>query len=77
MEVEIDRISGVYHVAEKDDLVLTFLCKKITGSPRLAEDVAEFGWFEPTELPQPMRERHAERVSDALKRPGLVFRSES
>ena len=66
----------MYHVADKDDLVLTFLCRITAGKPQPGDDVAQVRWFEPDRLPQDIRERHAERVRDALASNGVIFRSE-
>ncbi len=77
IEVKVDRLCGLYHVAEKDELVLTFIAKITDGTPTLREDVAEIRWFECSGLPPHMRERHAERLQDALRGEGVVFRTQS
>jgi ADP-ribose pyrophosphatase YjhB (NUDIX family) len=77
VDVQINRVCGVYHVPGKDDVVLTFACQIISGKPRPGDEVEELGWFAPLDLPETMRERHAERVLDALDTVSVAIRSES
>ncbi len=69
VEVEIVRLVGVYSKPQKDEVVLTFLCRLPAGQETLvgtSEEVSETGWFDPRELPTDLLPKHRQRVLDAI-----------
>lgn len=57
-----------YHVVS-----IMFLCEPMYGEPRVTEETLEWGYFLPTELPEPLAETHVERIRDAVAFAGSVF----
>ena len=64
--IRVVRLVGVYSKPQKNEVVLTFLCK-LTGEqePAVSEEVSEVGWFRPEQLPVDTLPKHRQRVTDA------------
>ena len=77
LDVEIEQLSGMYNVQYPADyfperkkrpvFVVTFRCKVIGGELTLNDEVTEFGWFDPQDLPDDLLLYQDQRVNDALK----------
>ena len=63
--VRVERLLGVYSVAERTDLVLNFHCVVIGGAERQSEEADEICWFDRKSIPSNTLPRHAERIEDA------------
>ncbi len=76
LDVEIERLSGMYSVLYPADtfpekkarsvFIVAFRCKILGGELTLNEEVTEFGWFNPHQLPDDMLVHHKIRILDAL-----------
>jgi ADP-ribose pyrophosphatase YjhB (NUDIX family) len=72
LRVEPARLTGVYHEPEHpagDFLHFAFLCPRLdsTALPTLPPDeLNDWGWFDPTDLPGPISELTVRRIADAL-----------
>ena len=66
LEVEVDRLVGVYSKPQKDEVVLSFLCREVDGKLTTTEESVECEYFDPDDLPPNTLPKHAERVKDAL-----------
>jgi 8-oxo-dGTP diphosphatase len=64
--IRVVRLVGVYSKPQKNEVVLTFLCK-LTGEqePGVSEEVSEVGWFRPDQAPDDTLPKHRQRVTDA------------
>lgn len=67
-EVEVVRLVGVYTKPRKREVVLTFLCRLLPGSPEPgpSEEVARVAWFLPADLPADLLPKHRQRLEDAM-----------
>lgn len=78
--VEIVRLVGVYSKPQKDEVVLTFLCRPAPGQDSrvgTSNEVSEVGWFVPTELPEHLLPKHRQRVLDAMSgEPAAILRAQ-
>jgi 8-oxo-dGTP diphosphatase len=64
--IRVVRLVGVYSKPQKNEVVLTFLCKLATeDEPRTSDEVSEVGWFAPDKLPADTLPKHRQRVNDA------------
>jgi ADP-ribose pyrophosphatase YjhB (NUDIX family) len=64
--VRIVRLVGVYSKPQKNEIVLTFLCKLVSeDEPTTSDEVSEVGWFRPDRLPTDTLPKHRQRVVDA------------
>ena len=67
LEVEVVRLIGVYHVADRNSVGFQFLCRVVGGELRVdGEEISEAEFFDPAHLPAPMTEPGRQRVADAL-----------
>ncbi|HEX9056910.1 MAG TPA: NUDIX hydrolase [Ktedonobacterales bacterium] len=77
-DVSVVRLVGVYSKPQKDEVVLTFLCRLLPGQEDaldVSDEVSEVGWFSPTELPEHLLPKHRQRVLDALRdQPEAILR---
>lgn len=64
--IRVVRLVGVYSKPQKNEIVLTFLCKLATDDePGTSDEVSEVGWFAPERLPADTLPKHRQRVTDA------------
>ena len=67
LEVEIERLVGVYGKTDKDELVFSFICRVIGGNLSATDESSECEYFEVDRLPANTSPKHAERVHDAIQ----------
>ncbi len=66
LEVEVERLVGVYSKPQKQEVVLSFLCRRVRGTLTETEESRECRYFPPTVLPPNTLPKHRQRVEDAL-----------
>jgi 8-oxo-dGTP diphosphatase len=70
--VEPERVTGIYHEPQHpagDFLHFAFLCRRLdsTVDPRIPPDeLSDWGFFGPADLPRPISELTVRRISDAV-----------
>ena len=64
--VEVDHLVGVYSKPQKQEVVLTFLCRTLGGTPVSTEESRECRYFSPATIPVNTLPKHRQRVTDAL-----------
>ena len=79
LTVRIIRLVGVYSKPQKNEVVLSFLCKLADETPPTTSDeVSEVGWFRPDALPVDTLPKHRERVLDAATgQPEAILRAQT
>lgn len=67
-EITVERLIGVYSKPRKREVVLTFLCHLMEGSPEPhdSDEVRATAWFLPEELPPNLLPKHRQRLADGL-----------
>ncbi len=64
--IRVVRLVGVYSKPQKNEIVMTFLCKLASDQePGTSDEVSEVGWFRPDRLPDDTLPKHRQRVADA------------
>lgn len=66
LEVQVERLVGVYSKPQKQEVVLTFRCRVTGGELRATEESRACAYFSPDALPRNTLPKHRERVTDAL-----------
>jgi ADP-ribose pyrophosphatase YjhB (NUDIX family) len=66
LEVEVERLVGVYSKPQKQEVVLTFRCNVISGTPQPTEEISESRYFPPDAVPENTLPKHRQRIEDAL-----------
>ena len=66
LEIQIERLVGVYSKPQKQEVVLTFRCKVIGGALQTTEESRACDYFSPDALPRNTLPKHRERIEDAL-----------
>ncbi|GAC1469386.1 MAG: hypothetical protein PVSMB2_37990 [Ktedonobacteraceae bacterium] len=64
--VEVDRLVGVYSKPQKQEIVLTFLCRTVGGTLTATEESRECRYFPPAAMPVNTLPKHRQRVMDTL-----------
>ncbi len=78
LDVEIERLVGVYSKPQKNEVVLAFRCRVAGGQLQETEETSENRYFAPGELPWNTLPKHRQRVEDALlDRSEAVVRTQS
>ncbi len=66
LEVEVDHLVGVYSKPQKQEIVLTFLCRTLSGILTATDESRECRYFVPEAMPVNTLPKHRQRVMDAL-----------
>ncbi|MEW1798656.1 NUDIX domain-containing protein [Streptomyces virginiae] len=66
IEVEVERLTGVYKNLALGVIALVFRCRPVGGVEKLSEESTAIRWLTPDEAKSAMREVFAVRVADAL-----------
>jgi len=66
LEIEVERLIGVYSKPQKQEVVLSFLCHVTGGTLCVTEESRECRYFAPDDLPANTLPKHRQRVEDAL-----------
>ncbi len=70
LEVEVDRLTGVYKNLDRGIIALFFRCHPGSGSPSQTREASDVRWVDSTEIAQLMDPAYAIRVQDALAAAG-------
>jgi len=65
--VDVERLVGVYSKPYKNEVVLTFVCHRMSGELRPTEEATEWRYFSVDELPRNLLPKHRERILDAAR----------
>lgn len=66
LDVEVERLTGVYDRSPDGDPVLVFACVVLAGEPTPSAEAVRVGWFDPAELPEQMNPYQPRRIADAV-----------
>jgi len=77
LQVEVEQLVGVYSKPQKQEVVLTFRCRKVGGVLTETEESRECRYFLPDDLPVNTLPKHRQRILDALlERERAVLRNQ-
>lgn len=77
LEVQVERLVGVYSKPQKQEVVLTFRCSVTGGVLSETEESCECRYFLPSALPVNTLPKHRQRIEDALlNQPDAVIRAQ-
>ncbi len=65
LQIQVERVLGIYSVPERGDLVFTFLCVPVGGVILTSEEADEVRWFTRNTIPSNTSRRQLERIEDA------------
>lgn len=78
LEVEVERLVGVYSKPQKNEVVLAMRCRVTSGRPQATEEMSECRYFASGALPTNTLPKHRQRIEDALlNRPEAILRTQS
>lgn len=66
LEVQVERLVGVYSKPQKQEVVLTFRCRVTGGELQATSESRACRYFLPDALPHNTLPKHRERIEDAL-----------
>jgi 8-oxo-dGTP diphosphatase len=66
LEVEVEKLVGVYSKPQRDEVVLVLRCRVIGGTLIATEESRECRYFPPDAMPRNTLPKHRQRVEDAL-----------
>lgn len=66
LEVEIIKLGGVYSKPDKNEVVLSFVCKVISGSLTLNDEADKIEYFDVANIPKNTSQKQVERIKDVL-----------
>ena len=66
LDVEIDRLTGVYKNMTQRIVALVFRCHIVNGTPQATAETSEAAWLTPVEVRERMTDAFAVRLLDAL-----------
>lgn len=66
LDVEVERLTGVYDRSPDGDPVLVFACRVLAGEPTTSAEAIRVGWFDPADLPEAINPYQPQRIADAV-----------
>ena len=72
LDVEVSRLLGVYSKPEVDDLVFSFLCRRVGGDIAPSDEADRIEFFRADGLPANTIPKQVERIADSLRDTGTV-----
>ncbi|HZU68622.1 MAG TPA: NUDIX domain-containing protein [Ktedonobacteraceae bacterium] len=66
LEIEVEKLVGVYSKPQKQEVVLAFRCHITGGTLQATEETSESRYFPPDALPENTLPKHRQRIEDAL-----------
>src|SRR3989344_7059239 len=66
LHVDVERLSGVYAKPDKDEIVLSFVCKIVGGKMKATDEADRIEYFALENIPSNTSPKQVERISDAL-----------
>jgi 8-oxo-dGTP diphosphatase len=77
LEVEIERVTGIYSKPQKNEVALAIRCHVKAGQPQATTEMRECRYFSPDDLPFNTLPKHRQRIFDALlNRPDAILRTQ-
>jgi ADP-ribose pyrophosphatase YjhB (NUDIX family) len=75
LEIEPERLTGVYKNMARGVVALVFRCHATDGEPSTSAEAQEFRWLETNDVPELMDEAYAVRILDAVRSGPPAIRS--
>ena len=69
MSVEVQRLTDVTWKPKDDELVFTFECKLVGGTPELSDEADAIAYFDPDDLPANLSPAKRERILGFVAQP--------
>jgi len=66
LDVEVERLTGVYSKRNQNDLVFSFICRVIGGKLTLTDEADQIDYFSVGEIPKNTAPKQVERIKDFL-----------
>jgi 8-oxo-dGTP diphosphatase len=66
VDVEVERLTGVYKNVTRGIVALVFRCRPAAGEPSATDEARRVAWFTPDEVRRHMAPAYAIRILDAL-----------
>lgn len=66
LDVEVERLAGVYSKRNQNDLVFSFVCRVIGEKLTLTDEVDQIDYFSFGEIPKNTSPKQVERIKDVL-----------
>ena len=76
LQIEIEKISGIYSKPSKNEIVFSFLAKVVSGTMQHSEEVDEAKFFSVETLPTNTVPKQVERVQDAISSKEVVLKKQ-
>lgn len=74
LEIQVERLVGVYAKPDKDDLVFAFTCQAIGGTLTETDEADICRYFPLASIPANTAPKHVERIWDAVNCKDVVYR---
>lgn len=72
LEVEVERLVGVYSWPRLDEIIFSFACRVAGGALATSDETRAVRYFPLDALPKTLFREHALRIEDALSASGVV-----
>ena len=77
LNIEIERLAGIYGKADKDEFVFSFVARVVGGKIGSTDEADECIYFSLDKFPENTLSKHVERVEDAIKHSEVIYREQS
>lgn len=76
LQVEVEKMTGVYAKPDQNEVCFTFLCKIVGGKMTLTNESDKIEYFKLIDLPQNISPKQIERIKDALVQKEILMKTQ-
>ncbi len=76
LEVEVEKMTGVYAKPDQDEISFAFICKITGGKMTLTNESNKIEYFKFIDLPQNTSPKQVERIKDALVQNEILMKTQ-
>jgi len=76
LDVEVDKITGIYSKPKEDDIVIQFVCRITGGKITLNDEADKIKYFTFDDIPSNTVKKHIPRIKDVLDSPDTLHLKE-
>jgi 8-oxo-dGTP diphosphatase len=73
LDVEVERLAGIYSKRNQNDIVFSFVCKIIGGKTMLTDEADQIEYFSIEQIPKNTVPKQVERIRDVLADQGQTL----
>ncbi len=77
LDVSVERLAGIYHKSDQNEIVFSFACTVISGDIQTSDEADRVEYYKIDALPKNTSPKQVERILDAVTNEGCVMKTQT